>query len=106
MQMSRIELCVTVALPMAAGICYGKGLVLSAAIVAGVVALYLLAAGLQPSAKWLLFLMTSALAVGAAKAKCIIYFCVNTLRVRLRTHACCTILVQHSAVWQNGSAPL
>ncbi len=78
---------------MAAGMCYGKGLVLPAAIIAAVVALYLLAACLQPSAKWLLSHVTSALAAGAVKAKSSIYFCVKSLQVRLFTHACYTRVV-------------
>jgi len=96
-QMSKIELWMTGALPMAAGVCYGKGLVLAAAIIAGVVALYILAACLQPSAEWLLSHVTSALAFGAVKAKSSVYLCIKTLQVRLFKQACCTRVVK--CVW-------
>jgi len=93
-QMSKIETFVTGALPMAAGMCYGKGLMLAAAIIAGVVALYLLAACLQPSAHQLLSHVTSSLAVGAVKAKSSVYLCFKTLQVRLLTQACCNVAVK------------
>ncbi len=65
------------------GMCCGKGLVLAAALIASVGAVYILVPCLKPSAKRLLASMSNVLAVGTLRAKPSLWLCVESLQVRL-----------------------
>ncbi len=81
--MSKAETFVNGALLGPDGLFCGKGLLLAAALIASVGAVYILVPCLKPSAKRLLASMSSVLAVGTLRAKPCLWLCLESLQVRL-----------------------
>jgi len=80
--MSKAETFVNGALLGPSGMWCGKGLVLAAALVASVAAVYILVPCLKPSAKRLLASVSNAVAVGTMRVKPSLWLCLESLQVR------------------------
>ncbi len=96
MQVSKTGTSVNGALLVPGGMWYGKGLVLAAALIGVVGAVYILVPRLKPSAKRLLASMSSVLAVGTLRAKPSLWLCVKSLQVRLLHSSAALYLSRHT----------
>jgi len=81
-QMSKTEACLTGVLPVAAGFCYSRGLLVPSACLCGVVALYHVTTCTQPSAKSMLT-RNRAQAADASRLKLTAQLCTQCLKVTL-----------------------
>lgn len=74
----------------------GKGLVLAAALIASMGAVYILAPRLKPSAKRLQASVSNVLAVGTLRVKSSLWVCVESLQVRLLHGSAAVHLSRHT----------
>lgn len=81
--MSKTEALITGVLPMVAGLCYSRGLLVPSACLSGLVGLYHVTACMQPSAKSLLARVNRALAGDASRLKLTAQLCTQSLKVTL-----------------------
>ncbi len=81
--MSKTEACLTGVLPMAAGLCYSRGLLVPSSCLSGLVALYHVTTRTQPSAKSLLARVNRVLAADGSRLKVTTQLCTPCLKVTL-----------------------
>ena len=81
--MSKTEAFMTGVPPVAAGLCYSRGLLVPSACLCALVALYHVTTGLQPSAKSLLARVNRLLAASAFRLKLTAQLCTQSLKVTL-----------------------